>query len=113
MGRSRNGGTNNDEQHRCHRPGLTGNTRWIEKHANSTAVVSRNGSSAARWQRGDSLRIIPTKKASSASETPNSLATPNATMRAIAKTGNGTMHATYSSISAKKDRNGAGTGNLM
>jgi hypothetical protein len=40
---------------------MRGNTRWIEKYANSAAVVSRNDSSAARWQRGDSLRIIPAK----------------------------------------------------
>ena len=41
-----------------------------------TAKASRSGSvsSAARWLKGDSLKIMPAKKAPSAKETPNSSA---------------------------------------
>ena len=55
---------------------------------NSTAKASRSGSvsSAARWLSSDSLRIMPAKKAPSASDTPNSFAAPKATPSAIAST---------------------------
>ncbi len=55
---------------------------------NSTAKASRNGSdsSAARWLWGDSLRIIPAKKAPSAIDTPNSSAAANATPSASEST---------------------------
>ena len=44
----------------------------------STAKASRNGSdsAAACWLSGDSLRIMPAKKAPSANETPKSAAEP-------------------------------------
>lgn len=55
---------------------------------NSTAKASRSGSvsSAARWERGDSLSTMPAKKAPRAKETPNSLAEPKATPSAMAST---------------------------
>ena len=55
---------------------------------NSTAKASRSGSvsSAARWLSGDSLRIMPAKKAPSAKETPNRLAARKATPSATAST---------------------------
>ncbi len=54
----------------------------------STANASRKGSdsSAARALKGDSLKIMPAKKAPSANDTPNSCAATKATPSATAST---------------------------
>ena len=67
---------------------LAGSNSMPTETKNSTAKASRSGNDswAARWLSADSLRIMPAKKAPSASETPNSLAAPNATVRAMART---------------------------
>ena len=55
---------------------------------NSTAKASRNGreSLAALWLSSDSLSSMPAKNAPSAKDTPNSVAEPNATPSAMART---------------------------
>ncbi len=67
---------------------MIGSNSMPTETKNSTAKASRSGSdsSAARWLSSDSLRIMPAKKAPSASDTPNSLAAPKATPSAMAST---------------------------